>query len=162
VRYGRGAKTMLQYRARPWRERCESGDVLTDLDLSTTWDATMTDGATPGILMAYAAGAPGATATKLSPAARIAPPPTMSSASIGARASCSARRARSHGRPSATAAAHTRAWAPGQLTRYWRALRRPAGRLYFAGEHTDRYAGYMEGALCSGLRVAAAIDRRGR
>jgi monoamine oxidase len=34
-------------------------------------------------------------------------------------------------------------------------------RVYFAGEHTCyAFNGYMEGALCSGLRVAEQIARR--
>ena len=37
-------------------------------------------------------------------------------------------------------------------------LRRPAGRLVFAGEHTsDRWQGYMNGAVESGYRAAAEI-----
>jgi monoamine oxidase len=53
------------------------------------------------------------------------------------------------------------AFAPGQLTRFWRALRSPVGRLHFAGEHTEALAGYMESAIRSGKRVAAALRARG-
>jgi monoamine oxidase len=49
------------------------------------------------------------------------------------------------------------AFAPGQITRYWRALRRPVSRIVLAGEHTDAYTGYMEGAIRSGLRAAQRI-----
>lgn len=49
------------------------------------------------------------------------------------------------------------AYAPGQVTAYWRALREPSGRLHMAGEHTDAYTGYMEGAIRSGRRVAQQI-----
>jgi monoamine oxidase len=38
------------------------------------------------------------------------------------------------------------------------ALRQPVGRVHLAGEHTDTYTGYMEGAVRSGRRVAAEID----
>ena len=41
----------------------------------------------------------------------------------------------------------------------WSELRRPAGRLHFAGEHTEALAGYMESAVRSGHRVAAGITR---
>jgi monoamine oxidase len=51
------------------------------------------------------------------------------------------------------------AYAPGQVTRFQAALRRPLGRLHFAGEHTDAYAGTMEGAVRSGRRAAEAIAR---
>jgi monoamine oxidase len=42
----------------------------------------------------------------------------------------------------------------------WSELRRRHGRLVLAGEHTDAWAGYMEGALRSGRRVAASIIAR--
>jgi monoamine oxidase len=50
---------------------------------------------------------------------------------------------------------------PGQVTRYWRTLRRPHGRLWLAGEHTATVTGYMEGAVETGQRVAAAITAVG-
>jgi monoamine oxidase len=46
---------------------------------------------------------------------------------------------------------------PGQMTKFWELLRRPIGRIRFAGEHTETLAGYMESAVRSGQRVAAAI-----
>src|SRR5262249_4327116 len=49
------------------------------------------------------------------------------------------------------------AFAPGQVTAFWRALRRPFGRVVLAGEHTDLYWGYMDGAVRSGRRAAAQI-----
>ncbi|MGZ4675545.1 MAG: FAD-dependent oxidoreductase [Acidimicrobiia bacterium] len=36
-------------------------------------------------------------------------------------------------------------------------LRRPVGRMHFAGEHTEALAGYMESAWRCGHRVAAAL-----
>ena len=51
------------------------------------------------------------------------------------------------------------AYAPGQVNRFQAALRRPLGRVHFAGEHTDAYAGTMEGAVRSGRRAAEAIAR---
>ncbi len=46
------------------------------------------------------------------------------------------------------------------MTEFFDVLRRPAGRIHLAGEHTDdRFPGYMEGAIRSGLRAATAIDR---
>ena len=51
------------------------------------------------------------------------------------------------------------AYAPGQMTRFQAALRRPVGRLILAGEHTDTFNSYMEGAIRSGRRAAATIGR---
>jgi monoamine oxidase len=54
------------------------------------------------------------------------------------------------------------AWAPPHtLTRYGPALREPVGRIHWAGTETaDYWAGYMDGAVRSGERVAREIDRR--
>lgn len=47
---------------------------------------------------------------------------------------------------------------PGVLTQYGPALRRPVGRIHWAGTETaQRWNGYMEGAVESGRRVAAEI-----
>ena len=51
------------------------------------------------------------------------------------------------------------AYAPGQVNRFQDAIRRPLGRVHFAGEHTDAFAGTMEGAVRSGRRVAEAVAR---
>lgn len=48
--------------------------------------------------------------------------------------------------------------APGEITRSGALLNAGIGRLHFAGEHTCYpFAGYMEGALRSGLRVAEQL-----
>ncbi|HJS20996.1 MAG TPA: FAD-dependent oxidoreductase, partial [Anaerolineales bacterium] len=49
------------------------------------------------------------------------------------------------------------ALAPGQVTAHWETLMKPAGRLFFAGEHATPLQGFMEGAVESGQRAAWAI-----
>jgi monoamine oxidase len=50
-------------------------------------------------------------------------------------------------------------WRPGQAATAHAALRAPAGRLFFAGEHTaESYRG-MEGAMESGERAALEVMR---
>jgi monoamine oxidase len=46
---------------------------------------------------------------------------------------------------------------PGQMTRWAPALSHSEGRVYFAGEHTAPWNGWMEGALWSGERAAQEI-----
>lgn len=46
---------------------------------------------------------------------------------------------------------------PGQMGRWVPAIGRPEGRVYFAGEHTAPWNGWMEGALWSGERAAQEI-----
>jgi len=48
-------------------------------------------------------------------------------------------------------------WQPGQISGFANALAEPAGRLFFAGEHTARAARGVEGALESGERAAREI-----
>jgi len=47
------------------------------------------------------------------------------------------------------------------VTRFWTSLHdgppRIGSRVVLAGEHTDRLTGYMEGAIRSGRRAAAAV-----
>jgi monoamine oxidase len=51
-------------------------------------------------------------------------------------------------------------FAPGQMSRFYQTLRAPAGRIYFAGEYTSPWSGWMNGALESGHRAAEAILAR--
>jgi monoamine oxidase len=46
---------------------------------------------------------------------------------------------------------------PGQLTSICVGIERPEGRVHFAGEHTSRFQGWMQGALQSGLRAAREV-----
>jgi monoamine oxidase len=48
--------------------------------------------------------------------------------------------------------------APGQLTTVCLGIERPEGRIHFAGEHTSRWPGWMQGALESGLRAAKEVN----
>ena len=47
---------------------------------------------------------------------------------------------------------------PGQERRYYDAIRKPQGRIQFAGEHTSLDHRWIEGAVESGVRTAAAIS----
>ena len=50
---------------------------------------------------------------------------------------------------------------PGTMTRFGRALREPCGRIHWAGSETsEEWAGCIEGALRSGIRVAQEVVRR--
>ena len=47
---------------------------------------------------------------------------------------------------------------PGQVSSIEPHIRRPEGRIHFAGEHASSLRGWMQGALESGRRVASEID----
>ncbi len=46
---------------------------------------------------------------------------------------------------------------PGQITSLTAAIRKPEGRVHFAGEHASSWPGWMQGALESGLRAAREV-----
>jgi len=46
---------------------------------------------------------------------------------------------------------------PGQMTGWGSSMRKPEGRVHFAGEHLSPWSGWMEGALWSGEHVAQEI-----
>lgn len=149
LQYGTGTKVALQYAGRPWRAQGFNGDTLTDLPVSSAWEATDAQRGPRGILLAYTVGAPGAAFVALSDDARIA-------AAAGDVARIY---------PGATPiGAQTVAWehtyaayAPGQFSVFHAVLRRPLRRLILAGEHTSDLTAYMEGAARSGRRAARLI-----
>jgi monoamine oxidase len=61
---------------------------------------------------------------------------------------------------------HTDPWAggatalpsPGQLTSICVGIDRPEGRVHFAGEHTSKFQGWMQGALQSAIRAAKEVN----
>ena len=46
----------------------------------------------------------------------------------------------------------------GQMTAYGPYMATPEGRVHFAGEHTSPWAGWMEGAVQSGVRAAKEVE----
>jgi monoamine oxidase len=147
--YGHGVKTVLEYE-RTFRP---SGRLFSDLTFQTAWDG----GAR--LVTAYTAGRNGLLLGSVSRRTRpLLVADELDEIYPGSRAYYE--RGESY-------AWHTDGWsqgtavayAPGQVNRFQASLRRPVGRVHFAGEHTDAFAGTMEGAVRSGRRVADAIAR---
>jgi monoamine oxidase len=162
LQYGAATKTPLQYDRRFWAREGLDGEAITDLPIGTTWDATNAQPSRPGILMSYAAGEVGRRFGSLPDSERIADaarqmeqvfPEARERLEAGATAAWAQERYSRGSYP---------AYARGQVTRFWRALRRPVGPIHLAGDHCDSYTGYMEGAVRSGRRVARAIARQAR
>ena len=158
--YGSAAKTMLQYDQRFWSDAGLTGDTSTDLGISNTWDPTIAQDGERGILMCFTAADAGVRFGRLAEGERY----TRAEEDIAEIYPEATERVAATGvvwqRERYTGGSYAAA-RPGQVTAFGDALRKPAGRLYFAGEHTDDFFGYMEGAARSGRRVARAIDARG-
>jgi monoamine oxidase len=116
-------------------------------------------GGSPGILLGFVVGAEARRLARAEPAQRRAAVLASLARYFGPRA----------GRPldyveqDWTAEEWTRGcygahFPPGTWTQFGPALRRPVGRLHWAGTETaTRWSGYMDGAVQSGLRAAAEV-----
>ena len=144
--YGNVVKTVLEY------ERSAPENVLSDLTFQTAWSRGH-------IVTAYTAGRNGLLLGSVSRRTRpLLVADELDEVYPGSRSL--------YGRGESYAW-HTDGWsqgtavafAPGQVNRFQAAVRRPFGRVHFAGEHTDAFAGTMEGAVRSGRRTAEAIAR---
>ncbi len=158
---GHALKVSTQYDQRFWLSEGFSGFTIADLPFGIGWDATDSmpgPPERPGVLTQFVTGDAARAGAALAGQGRID----------------SFQRQLDNvypeGRQRRSGIATTVAWAderytgggyavyaPGQLTRFWPLLRRPHGAIWFAGEHTETLAGYMESAVRSGHRVAAAI-----
>jgi monoamine oxidase len=160
---GSALKVSAQYRRRFWRDEGLSGFTLTDLPFGVAWEATDSqpgDASTPGILTQFVTGDAARSGARLAASERVR--------SFGGQLD----RVYPEGAALRTGATSTTAWAdepytgggyavfaPGQFLPFWPLLRQRHGHLWFAGEHTETLAGYMESAVRSGQRVAAAIGK---
>ena len=158
LQYGTATRILLQYDRRFWRRQGTSGRVVSDLTFQTTWEATSGQAGSRGILTV----APGAT-DAVTYAREFPTTRNLLAADEVDDVYPGSRKLFEHGQaaawsneaPSRGSAA---VYAPGQVTRYWRTLRRRHGRLLLAGEHTDSFTGSMEGAVRSGRRAAATVQ----
>jgi monoamine oxidase len=169
LNYGSHVKVMAQYRQRPWQAPAPNdrdnpanlgvdGPTITDLPIGFVSEATAHQPGTGGILTAYISGQYGRQLVALPSGDRIP--------NVLAQMDQLFPGLQSHFR-SATAAAWPEdpwvqgsysAYGPGQMTTFWPAFQQPYGRLLFAGEHTDRFIGYMEGAVRSGQRAVRQLQ----
>lgn len=155
VGVGVGGKISVQYRRRIWLDYGRDGTVLSDRQWGHLWETTDDQPGDAGVLTNLIAshdGAafvsmPDAPDTVLREVERIFP---GSAGLAGERVHTDwTNDPWSLGCYSCFGAGQ---WGPAQ-----EAAARSYGRLWLAGEYADEFAGYMEGALRSGRRVAAAI-----
>jgi monoamine oxidase len=158
---GHAVKVSTEYDRRFWLSEGLSGFTISNLPFGVGWDATdsMPGGADrPGVLTQFVTGDAARSGAALGDRRRIASFQRQLDTVYP------------EGRQKKGGIATTMAWAdeqytgggyavyaPGQMTRFWPLLRQPHGAIWFAGEHTETLAGYMESAVRSGQRVAATI-----
>jgi len=156
--YGKATKTMLQFSRRSWRGAGRPSAFATPLGTGAIWDANEEQRGKPGILTLLAGGSASDVTRELIVKEGVEGivrsiewlGPTMPELSAWRQVVW-----------------ETDVWARGGYAyfdtafkpelRAW--LARPAGALFFAGEHTSlAFQGYMNGAVESGRRAAAEVS----
>jgi monoamine oxidase len=154
--YGKATRLMLQFDRRFWRHGRRPTAFGTDLPIGAVWEANEQQRGPAGILTFLAGGRSSDELQAI----------LASEGDAGAVAQLEWL-----GRPASLLASRTIVWEHDQWSRGGYAyfapqfdpwlrpwLARPAGRVLFAGEHTSqRWQGYMNGAIESGRRAAVEV-----
>ena len=165
LNYGRATKTLLQFSQRFWRVPGRPSAFGSALPFGAVWDGNEEQRGRAGILSLLAGGG-ASDAVADDPRARTArealPMRSTGSGRSGRRSWRSRQIVWEHDPLARGGYAYfDPAFDP--ALRAW--LARPAGRMFFAGEHTSiKWQGYMNGAVESGRRAAAeiaAVHRQG-
>jgi len=155
VAYGVGGKISVQFSRRIWRDYGRNGLVLSDRAWGHLWETTDDQPGDAGVLTNLLASHDGAAFASLPESVdrivqeieRIFP---------GARGLAGERVQTDWTNDPWSLGAYT-CFGPGQWGAAQPALHAVHGRMFLAGEHADGFAGFMEGAVRSGRRTAAAI-----
>jgi monoamine oxidase len=159
--YGAVTKVLIEYRQRFWDACGWNGRLSTDASIVYTWHATSHVEDEHGILTAYTGGDAGARLAAYSDEERIRCAEDEIEKLFPGSSGLIVNTATVAWPNEPYTRASYAAFAPGEVTTHWRTLFKPAGRLYFAGEHATPIQGFMEGAVESGQRVATDISRAG-
>ncbi len=155
IGWGIGAKVSRQYARRTWLDAGGDGSVISERAYGELWEATYGQAGDAGVLTALLSSNDGAALGAL---------PDVVSRVGGEIARIFPGSAAMEGESVVTNWTNERfalgcysAFAPGQITTIWPLFQHRYGRVILAGEHTDPFAGFMEGALRSGVRAANAV-----
>lgn len=155
VGYGVGGKISVQFERRIWRDYGRNGEVLTERAWGRLWETTDDQGGDRGVLTNLLSSHDGAAFAALPEA------PDRLVAEIdrlfpGAKGLAGERVHTDWTNDPYSLGAYS-CFGPGQLAAALPLMHVAHGRVLLAGEHTDDFSGFMEGALRSGTRVAATI-----
>ena len=153
--YGVGGKISVQFARRLWRDYGRNGTVVSDRQWGHLWETTDDQPGDRGVLTNLLASHDGAAFATL-PASPDVLVKEIDRLFPGAQGLAGERVVTDWTDDPWSLGCYVCA-GPGQWTAAQPFLHRPHGRLWLAGEHADAFTGFMEGALRSGARVAAAI-----
>jgi monoamine oxidase len=155
VSYGIGGKVSAQVRRRIWRDQGGDGSVRSDRAFGELWEATDGQAGDAGVLTALLSSHDGAVLGAM-PDGEQRVLAEMDRIFPGVRDLTGERVCTDWTNDPHSLGTYA-TFAPGELLRAWTTLRERHGCVVLAGEHTDAWAGYMEGALRSGARAAATV-----
>ncbi|MDP9465114.1 MAG: FAD-dependent oxidoreductase, partial [Actinomycetota bacterium] len=155
VGYGVGGKISVQFDRRIWRDYGSNGTVMTERAWGHLWETTDDQSGDRGVLTNLLSSHDGAAFAALPEA------PDRIVAEIdrlfpGAKGLAGERVHTDWTNDPLSLGAYS-CFGPAQMAAAAPLMHTAHGRLLLAGEHTDEFSGFMEGALRSGARVAAAI-----
>jgi len=155
VGYGIGGKVSVQTDRRVWQDYGRDGAVLSDRAWGEMWDTSERQPGDGGVLTALLSSNDGSALAALPDTVeRVIDEADRLFPGLKGMSGDAVRTDWTHDPHSLGAYA---TFGPGQLVAAWPKLREHYGRIVLAGEHTDEFCGFMEGALRSGARVAREL-----
>ena len=155
IGYGIGGKISVQFERRIWRDYGRDGTVLSDRAWGHLWETTDDQHGDRGVLTNLLSSHDGASFAAL-PEATDRIVTEIDRLFPGAKG-LSGERVRTDWTNDPFSLGAYSCFGPGQTSAAAPVLHRRHGRMLLAGEHTDEFGGFMEGALRSGRRVADEI-----
>ena len=160
LKLGPALKVVSEYAHSFWKDEGLSGLTISELPFGIAWSSSDSYESERGLLTQFITGSAARQLAQLSSAVRISAClrqldvvyPEGARQRTGHNATMSWLDERYTGGGYAV-------YAPGQLTRFWPAIRQGTARIRFAGEHTEALAGFMESAVRSGHRVAKELGK---
>jgi monoamine oxidase len=160
IGYGVGGKISVQFDRRVWRDYGSNGEVLSERAWGHLWETTDDQDGDRGVLTNLLSSHDGAAFAAL-PEAPDRIVTEIDRLFPGSKGLAGERVHTDWTNDPFSLGAYS-CFGPGQIAAaapLLRAAHGRTGRVLLAGEHTDEFSGFMEGALRSGARVAAVIAR---
>lgn len=158
LHYGPVTKVFALTRSRFWEAERLSGFAVTDRAIQEVWNLSAAQPGKRGLLVAYMTGSNAEQAARLAPEERI----SWAAGEIerllpGVVRDLEGGASQPWGLEAWSRGAYP-IFAAGQVIPMLGLLRRPEGRVHFAGDHTSAWPGWMQGALESANRTVREID----
>jgi len=150
-------RSFVQTKSRYWEENNFNGSANTDLPIDSVFHSTMAQESQKGILESFAYGKRATHMGELTDSDRRETVLSgLDTVYPGIREQEERFTHYDWGSDAWALGGHA-AYRPGQVTRFFKALREPEGRVYFAGDVMGGVPGYSHAAFASGQEVAATI-----